>query len=284
MSFMFAKSSNFGKYDKILISSNRLRTMYFFFTHMRLPRTEFLSKDEVELIHNTTLDLLEKIGIKVEADECCQFLGNNGAIVNNETKYVQLPKDFVEAQLKKVPSSFPLYGRTGEFHTEITTDTVHFATIGNPVKMYDPSAPDSSRSSTLADTITQLRIVDMCDNLLGSHINVWPTDVPQLELHWHTIKAWAENSHKAYGLGCFGKVPSEDMMQLMSIAVGGVEEFKTHPCCVGFFNTTSPLLLPKLMTSGLEVMAQYDQPMIVAPCSVGGTTAPVTIRGIINTK
>ena len=74
------------------------------------------------------------------------------------------------------------------------------------------------------------------------------------------------------------------MMQLMSIAVGGVEEFKTHPCCVGFFNTTSPLLLPKLMTSGLEVMAQDDQPMIVAPCSVGGTTAPVTIRGIINTK
>ena len=94
-------------------------------------------------------------------------MGHNGAIVNNETKYVQLPKDFVEAQLKKVPSSFPLYGRTGEFHTEITTDTVHFATIGNPVKMYDPSAPDSSRSSTLADTITQLRIVDMCDNLLG---------------------------------------------------------------------------------------------------------------------
>jgi trimethylamine--corrinoid protein Co-methyltransferase len=46
-------------------------------------------------------------------------------------------------------------------------------------------------------------------------------------------------------------------------------------------NPTSPLHLPILMTNGLEVYAKYKQPTIVAPEALGGTSAPVTIAGLL---
>ena len=114
-----------------------------------------------------------------------------------------------------------------------------------------------------------------------SHVDVWPNDVPYLETHYHAIKAWAENSYKPYGLGCYGRVASQDMMHLTSLIVGSEEELKSKPRLIGFFNPTSPLMLTKILLNGLFVFAKYNQPTIIAPAASAGATAPVTLAGLL---
>lgn len=250
---------------------------------MKMTQIEVLEKDELELIHNSTLELLERVGVIVESNEATNLLKANGAIVDNNgnKNFVRFPEDLVKEQLKKVPEEFTLWGPDGSYSFTVDTKTTHFATVGTPVKIYDPSNKKGVRKTVLEDTINQIRIVDSLKNIVCSHVDVWPNDVPFLELHCHVIREWARNSKKPYGLGCYGKIASQDMMNLASIIVGGEEELIKRPRLIGFFNPTSPLTLPQIMINGLYIFAKYKQPTIIASAASAGATAPVTLAGLL---
>ncbi|TFF99556.1 MAG: hypothetical protein EU541_04610 [Promethearchaeota archaeon] len=248
---------------------------------MRLSKLNVLTKDEIEQIHNATLTLLKNVGIKIDSKGVQETLEEYGAEVDHDTDFVKFPESLVMEMVKKVPKSFTLHGADGSFNFEVNTEKTQFATIGTPVKIYDPDKKKGVRKTVLEDTIKQIRIVDTLENIHCSHVDVWPNDVKYTALHAHAIYQWVKNTHKPYGLGCFGGLPSQDMMNMTSIACGGEEELKKNPRLVGFFSTTSPLHFPKIMTNGFEVFAKYKQPTIVAPEALAGSSAPVTLAGLL---
>ncbi|MHA1105160.1 MAG: trimethylamine methyltransferase family protein [Promethearchaeota archaeon] len=248
---------------------------------MKMNKIEVLEKEEIDLIHGKTLELLGKVGVKVESEEACSLLKENGGIVDKNTHFVKFPENLVLEQLKHVPDSFTLWGSDGSFNFEVNTKSVNFATVGTPVKIHDPTTKNGVRKTVMADTIKQIRIVDSLKNIMCSHVDVWPNDIPYLELHYHAIKAWAENSVKPYGLGCLSRTASQDMMDLTSIIVGGEEELKKKPRLIGFFNPVSPLMMSTLLLNGLFIFAKYNQPLIIAPAASAGSTAPVTLAGLL---
>lgn len=248
---------------------------------MKMNKLEVLSNEEIDTIHNHTLDLLEEVGVKVESPEARDFLKEKGCTLNQNDHFVQFPHDLVIKHLKTVPHTFSLWGPDGSFQLDIDTNTVNFATVGTPVKIYDPTHKKGIRKTVLADTIKQIRIVDSLKNIHCSHVDVWPNDVPYTELHWHAINAWARTSFKPYGLGCLGRTPSQDMMNMLSIIVGSEEELKKRPRLIGFYNPTSPLIHTQILLNGLFVFAKYNQPLIIAPAASAGSTAPVTLAGLL---
>lgn len=251
-----------------------------------MSRMKVLSDKEIQTIHESTLDLLQEVGVKVETQQARELLKLHGAIEDsndskNKSIFIKFPRELIKEQLKKVPNSFTLWGSDGSYKVKIDTETTRYATVGTPIKIYDKSNKKGVRKSLLQDTIKQIRIVDSLKNIIASHVDVWPNDVPYTELHCHTIREWARNSYKPYGLGCYGQVASQDMMDLTSIIVGGEEELKHHPRLIGFFNPTSPLYLTRIMLNGLFVFARYNQPIIIAPAVSAGATAPVTLAGVL---
>ncbi|MFX1437115.1 MAG: trimethylamine methyltransferase family protein [Promethearchaeota archaeon] len=249
---------------------------------MKLNKLEVLTGEEIELIHINTLELLETIGVKIESPETRIFLKEHGCSIDDENCYfVKYPADLVKKHLKTVPNSFSLWGHDGSFQLDIDTKTVNFATVGTPVKIYDPESKKGLRKTVLSDNIKQIRIVDALKNIHCSHVDIWPNDVPYTELHWHAIHAWAHNSSKPYGLGCLGRTASQDMMNLLSIIVGSEEELKRRPRLVGFYNPTSPLIHTQILLNGLFIFSKYKQPLIVAPAASAGSTAPVTLAGLL---
>ncbi|GAH84236.1 unnamed protein product, partial [marine sediment metagenome] len=106
-------------------------------------------------------------------------------------------------------------------------------------------------------------------------------DIQYTTIHARCIYEWAKNTRKPYGLGVYGKLASTDMINMVSIVVGGNDELINKPRLVGFFNPTSPLHLPQIMTNGLQIFAKYKQPTIVAPEALAGSSAPVTLAGLL---
>ncbi|MFX1548998.1 MAG: trimethylamine methyltransferase family protein [Promethearchaeota archaeon] len=248
---------------------------------MKLKRIEILSNDEIQAIHSATIELLSNIGIKIDSPSARQLLKENGAEVNDNNPFIKIPESLIKKRLKEVPDSFKLHGPDGKFNFEVNTTSTKYATIGTPVKIYDPNKKSGIRKTILEDTIKQIRIVDSLKNINCSHIDVWPNDVNYLSLHAHCIYQWVHNTHKPYGLGCLGRVASQDMMNMASIIVGSDEDLIKNARFVGFMNPTSPLHLPQLMTNGLEIFAKYKQPTIIAPEALAGSTAPVTLAGLL---
>jgi trimethylamine--corrinoid protein Co-methyltransferase len=248
---------------------------------LNLNQIKILTKDEIETIHNATIELLSKVGIKMDCKDVQNLMNEYGAEVDEDSDFVRIPESLVNEMIKKVPKSFTLHGPDGSFNFEVNTTSTQYATIGTPVKIYDPSKKRGVRKTILDDTIKQIRIVDTLKHINCSHVDVWPNDVKYTAIHAHAMYQWVKNTRKPYGLGCFGKLPSQDMMNMASIACGGDEELKKNPRLVGFFSTTSPLQFSKIMTNGFEVFAKYKQPTIIAPEALAGASAPVTLAGLL---
>ncbi|MFX1406429.1 MAG: trimethylamine methyltransferase family protein [Promethearchaeota archaeon] len=248
---------------------------------MRLKPLEVLSKDEVEHIHSASIELLTSVGIKTDAKDTRDLFKENGAEVDDKTLFVKIPETLLKETLKTVPRSFKLYGPDGSFHFEVNTKSTQYATIGTPVKIFDPSHKRGVRKTILDDTIKQIRVVDSLRNIHCSHIDVWPNDISYIAIHAHCIYQWAKNTKKPYGLGCLGRLASTDMMKMASIIVGGEQELIRRPRFIGFMNPTSPLHLPQIMTNGFEIFAKYKQPTIIAPEALAGASAPVTLAGLL---
>jgi trimethylamine--corrinoid protein Co-methyltransferase len=248
---------------------------------MKMEKLEVLSKDEIELIHSATLNLLSSVGIKIDSKEARDLLEKYGAETHPDSNFVKFPEDLVTKHLKTVPNSFKVYGPDGSFNFEINSNSMIFATIGTPVKIYDPSRKIGVKKTVLEDTIKQIRIVDYLDNISCSNLDVWPNDISYTAIHAHCIYQWAKNTKKPYGMGCVGRLASQDMMNMVSIVVGGDEELVKRPRLIGYFSPTSPLHFPQIMTNGFEIFAKYKQPTIIPPEALAGTSAPVTLAGLL---
>ncbi|MHA1375171.1 MAG: trimethylamine methyltransferase family protein [Promethearchaeota archaeon] len=248
---------------------------------MKLKKIEVFSKDELEAIHSASMTLLSELGIKVDAQDTRDLLKENGASVDNNTHFVKFPESMVMEKLKTVPDSFKLHGPDGSFSFEVNTKSTQFATIGTPVKIRDINSKRGVRKSVMADTIEQIKIVDSLENIMCSHIDVWPNDVPYTTIHTECIYQWVKNTRKPYGMGCLGKLASQDMMNMASIIVGGDDELIKRPRFVGFMNPTSPLHLPQIMTNGFAIFTKYKQPTIIAPEALAGASSPVTLAGLL---
>lgn len=248
---------------------------------MKLKKIEVFSKDELEAIHSASMTLLSEVGLKVDAQDTRDILKEKGATVDDLSHFVKFPESLVKEQLKTVPDSFKLHGPDGSFSFEVNTKSTQFATIGTPVKIYDPSNKKGVRKTVLTDTIKQIKIVDSLENIMCSHIDVWPNDVSYITIHSQCIYQWVKNTKKPYGMGCLGRLASQDMMNMVSIIVGGEEELIEKPRFVGFMNPTSPLHLPQIMTNGFAIFTKYKQPVIIAPEALAGASAPVTLAGLL---
>lgn len=248
---------------------------------MKINKIKVLSQDEIELIHSETVRLLSEVGIKIDSPNVQSFLKDYNVEINKETDFVKFSESLIKDYLAKVPNSFKLYNREGTDYLDISTNSTHFLTIGAPVKIYEPSKKKGVRKSVLTDTINFMRVIDKLDNIHASQIDIWPGDINYITIHAQCMYQWAKNSHKPYGFGCYGKVVSEDTIQMASIIAGSKQELMENPRIYGIFNPTSPLHLPQIMTNGLEIYVKHKQPLIIAPEALAGTSAPVTLAGIV---
>jgi len=250
---------------------------------MKLNQFKILDNNEINSIHENSIQLLEEVGIKVENEDIRILLKNNGAIVEKRKseKYVKFPRELILENIKKVPKQFTLWGPDGSYNFTINTESTHFGTFGAAVNVYEPSRRKRIRKSNLQDSIKHIKVINKLENISCSHMDVWPSDVPFEELHFHTLRAWGRFGKKPYGMGCYGRVASMDMIKIASIICGGLEELKRNPRLLGVFNPTSPLTLPKILLNGLEIFAKYNQPINISAAAIAGSSAPVTLAGVL---
>ena len=76
---------------------------------MKLNQLEVLSKEEMQLIHEATLEILEQEGVVVLSDFMRKFLAEKGLPVDHNTKIVRIPSSVVKTCLQQVPSSFDIF-------------------------------------------------------------------------------------------------------------------------------------------------------------------------------
>ena len=98
---------------------------------------EILNLDEIEAIHDTSLDILERYGIEFRSGQALGILRNAGASVDPSTNIVRFERGLLEETIAHAPSEFTLWARNPERYVIIGGQHISFDSGGGP-----PNATD----------------------------------------------------------------------------------------------------------------------------------------------
>jgi len=249
---------------------------------MKTGRFEVLSQSEIERIDAASMEILHEVGIKVQYPTARAIYKEAGAIVDDEAMSVRLPEKLVRWAIEQAPQQFTIYGRDAGFQLPIgpQQDKPVFAGLGTPTRMVDLET-GKVRPSTKQDMLDHIILVNACKNIHNTQMDVWPNDIPMTTIHTEAIWGWAHNSDKSFGLGCYGYLPTWDMMRMMAMVVGGKEELIKRPRFVAICSVVSPLQMDQIQAEGMLMCAAYGQPMAISPEGIAGSTSPVTLAGLL---
>ncbi len=243
-------------------------------------RFEVLSAAEIEQIDAASMTVLAETGLKVEFNKALQLFKEAGCQVDEGEKKVLIPEKLVRWAVEQAPSSFTLYGNDPDFTMEIGGDQLNFAGLGTPTAILDTES-GAYRPTNLEDLVRHIKLINACQHINSTQMDVWPNDIPMTTIHAEAIWAWAHHSRKPFGMGCYGYLPTLDMMKMMAIAVGGKEELRRRPRFFSICSVVSPLQMSKEQLEGLLICADYGQPLAMSPEAIAGATAPVTLAGLL---
>ncbi|MCP4218716.1 MAG: hypothetical protein GY765_29060 [bacterium] len=242
----------------------------------------FFTEDELEDIHNSTLEVLERTGIFVENNEALDLFRQAGAKVDSTSKTVKIPPYLVEEAIRSAPSTVVLYGREEKHDIVLDSTRVHFTNFSEGVQVKDPFTgelrePVKTDLEHAARVIDYLDDVDFCEKALGAH------DVDQASVPLHNAEAFLPNTtkHCAFGPGD-GKLLNKIVE--MGIAIAGSEEAFLHRPMISF--TTCPVSPLKLIDDCCEIIiesARSGTACNILSMAMAGATAPVTLAGALVT-
>lgn len=95
-----------------------------------LHSLKIFNDSDLEKIHSATLKILKEVGVKFPNEEVLEIFKENGAIVDNQKKVVQMPEELVERMLKEIISkSKSYYDKYFKYDSKKHYDSI--MTLGN---------------------------------------------------------------------------------------------------------------------------------------------------------
>ena len=88
---------------------------------MAAARLRFLSSNEVDLVHEKSLEALSEIGVLVRSESVLSLLDDSGANVDKKKRIARIPEGMVGDALKSAPSNFKMCARDRTNDIEVPT-------------------------------------------------------------------------------------------------------------------------------------------------------------------
>lgn len=240
---------------------------------------EPFSRDDIGTIHDATVRVLERAGVRVLEDEAVSLLTLAGADYDKATRIVRIPERVLMGAISRAPSRFELHSRDGKHNLAFGDGKVYTSSIGTAVQV--EGLDGVVRPSTAKDLESFLRLTDALPNIDHSSWACWSRDVPEAVAHLQMTFLSFKNTNKTIDGWSWGRKGTEECLDLAAIAAGGREALSRRPMLLGFANPVSPLTLSKESTEGLISFARAGQPCVYPPECMAGGTSPATIAGLL---
>jgi trimethylamine--corrinoid protein Co-methyltransferase len=236
-----------------------------------------LTEDQINKIHTTSINILEKIGVHIPHEGAIELLEEAGSKVDKESKIVKIPEKVVDGCLETCKKKFTLYGRDRTKTTEFGFGKRNYQTIGgNPFWIEDNLL---RRRSTLDDVRIAARIGDELPRLdvVGAMSDA--NDIPPEYRYLYIAAELLKNTTKPILFFFNNRSTAEYITRLFTIVAGNEEDIINYPFTYLFFEPISPLRFPKDGVDVLFETCRINLPVTVGPCPLMGATAPGTLAG-----
>jgi trimethylamine--corrinoid protein Co-methyltransferase len=240
---------------------------------------EPLSRDDLYKIHEATLELLERTGVRVDNQEARSMLQKAGADVDLKSRVVKIPQHLVEWALKKAPRSLFLAGRRGNGKHDMRFERKRaYFTIGEANLYAADAETGERRPSTKKDIADAAKLADGLPNI--DHVHpMFAYRTTNIGLH--ELDAMLRNTEKPVTCQDYGDTDPAYYVRLAAAVAGGEEELRRRPNILLYCEQVSPLTHADSHIRGLLTFAKARLPVVYIPCPSSGATAPATLAGAL---
>ncbi len=239
---------------------------------------QFLTDQQVAQVHETSLQILETVGIDFRYPPALEILKKGGAKVEGERVF--FPSQLVEAQIKKAPAEFTLYGRSSDVDVVLGGD--HMAYIPGYGAPFVTDLDNGRRAGSLQDFENFVKLTqasphqDICSGMV-----IEPNDVPHGIRHAHMIYAAMKYSEKPFMGSAMGAQGAKDSIQMASILFGTQDQLAEKPRMISILGSLTPLVYDERMLGAIIEYARAGQPQLISSLVIAGATGPTTMAGTL---
>jgi trimethylamine--corrinoid protein Co-methyltransferase len=245
------------------------------------PPMEVLSADQVEAIHETSLRILENLGMEVMSPRALAVLEAAGAEVDRAARTVRLDRGLIESALKSAPASFVLTPRNAAKRVIMGGNHVNFGLVAGPPNVHD--CERGRRPGNFRDYCDFIRLAQYFNaiHLLGNQVCA-PIELPATSRHLDTYRANLLYSDQVFHCTAIGAGRALDGIQMMAIARGlSLEQIAESPGVITIISVNSPRRFDEAMSEGLMAMAEHGQAVVITPFTLMGAMAPVSLAAAL---
>jgi len=204
------------------------------------PWFQKLSRDQLEHIHNASLEILERTGVRLYLPEAVELLRKAGADVSEESR-VRIPSHLVEWALSVAPKRVVLANRKGERVMPLERNNVFYGLGSDCPNVIDVHTGER-RSGILQDVVDSARVCDGLPNIDFLMSFTIASDFPQEHADLYQMQAMLSNSTKPILFVTTEFEGCVKVVEMAEIVAGGPDALRRNPICALYINVTAPLV------------------------------------------
>ena len=244
-----------------------------------------LTDQDIEQIHQTSMRLLEKVGVEFPYEEALETFRQHG--VRTEGSRVYLTEDQIMNALKTAPAQFTIHARNPERNVTVGDGQSVFAPGYGAPFLVDAAPSDDGvlgrRAPTMDDYTNLVKLAHALPNQdMSGHLLVEPGAVPAGTAHIRMLHAHMVHSDKPFIGSAAGKRGARHTMEMASILFD--DDIGDKPVTISLINSLTPLGYSTEMLEALVEFATVRQPLVIAALGMAGSTAPTTLAGMLVTQ
>jgi len=247
---------------------------------MSKPVASFLSKDEIEAIHNASLEVLQDVGIKVMSKQALDILKKAGAKVDYTSNHASIPRNLVKEALEMAPKTITYGARNPKYDFVLNKKQPHFCADGDPPFILDWETGER-RYSTTADVAHCAVIGDYLDHVQLTWVMLTATDVPAPMQNLVGICTCLRNTEKHVEDEALNAVAARYQIEIATAIVGDEKRLRERPIISAVQYPFSPLTYDKGITEGAIELGKAGILVVIYPMPLLGATSPATMAGTV---
>jgi len=236
-----------------------------------------LSDDQISLLHDASLEIMARTGMRFYEPEALDLFKKAGADVS-DGNLVRFPPHLVEWALRTVPKNITLFDQTGRRTMALGGYRSYFGPGSDCSYIYDLDT-GQRRKAVLQDTIDAVRLADALPNLDFVMSMFLPSDVPEERYERQQMAAMLQESTKPIVFVGLEASSTVYAVEMAAAVAGGLEQLQRYPFVVNYVNVVSAFRHNEQSVKRLLYAAERNLPTIYAPSKARGTVAPITVAG-----
>jgi trimethylamine--corrinoid protein Co-methyltransferase len=242
---------------------------------------QVLSEQERHQVHEQTLRLLVKTGVRVDTQRGRSILGGAGAQVDEHSGIVRFPMPLIENALQAAPKNFSLGGRRAGWCLPMNAEESTLLVDSQAIYVLDANT-GRRRPPAFADWLMGTHLVDMLDdfgvywcvvelglagNPMAHYVSYWRNMFRSFSKH---VQESTENPEQTRWL-----------LRVLEVVFGSREAVRQHKPFSFLLCPVSPLGMEGLYTDAYLETLGWEIPVAVMPMPLMGMTSPASLIGTL---